>query len=92
MAAGCTNMEIISCERYEIGAIGESMALFFSAMHPKALPGDRRILFFCRYSGACLKKRRGTLLRKQISAAVLGILFFLLSVCPVLADAVPRSE
>lgn len=29
MAASCTNMEIISCERYEIGAIGESMALFF---------------------------------------------------------------
>ena len=31
-------------------------------------------------------------MKKRISAAVFGILFLLLSVCPVLADAIPRSE
>lgn len=31
-------------------------------------------------------------MKKRISAAVFGILFLLLSVCPVLADAVPRNE
>ena len=31
-------------------------------------------------------------MKKRISAAVFGILFLLLSVCPVLADALPRSE
>lgn len=31
-------------------------------------------------------------MKKRIPAAVFGILFLLLSVCPVLADGLPRSE
>ncbi len=41
---------------------------------------------------AIRKYERGNSMKKRISAVVFGILFLLLSVCPVLAAALPRSE